>query len=111
MSQTRKFPTLKGDVSFEWESRTIVVMTVSIYGERAVKAVRNNKRWRHVGGPFIRNHAIAAAIFDYDENPTTEEMEFMGGYVDSIGVLIDSAVQAVEAVRDKLKERYGICQT
>ena len=91
-------PVVKGDIRFEYaETEMRLIVDFSDWdGSERIEFVRNDGRWRSVGGPFVSVHAIAARIFEYGDRPSQQEMEWMGDYVADIGRLIDAAWQAIQ---------------
>jgi hypothetical protein len=88
-------PVMKGDMRFKCVGTEIRWIVEFSDGEK-VEFARNDGRWRWVCGPFVSVHAIAASIFEYQDNPTRQEMEWMGEYVANVGRLIDAAWQAIQ---------------
>jgi hypothetical protein len=98
MDAALSLPVVKGDLRFEYAGTEMrLVIDFSDWdGSERIQFVRNNGRWRWDGGPFVSVHAIAAEIFDYRDNPTRHEMEWMGSYVSNIGRLLDAAWEAIQ---------------
>jgi hypothetical protein len=100
------FPHLKYEIDFEYNSGDEIRMLVDRHSENAFAFARKSGRWRWVCGPFVGIHTIASRIFEYGDNPTRQEMEFMGDYVSTIGDLIDVAQKAIsEGVEERLRYR------
>jgi hypothetical protein len=98
-------PTLKGSLRFEYK-RTEIWLAVEFQNGEVLKVSRNSGRWRHVHGPFVDVHSIASEIFNYRDNPSIEEMQWMGNYVTNLGTLIDAAFAAIqEGSKARIKAR------
>jgi hypothetical protein len=102
-------PVVKGDIRFEYAGTEMrLVVDFSDWdGSERIEFVRNDGRWRWVAGPFVSVHTIAAMIFEYRDNPSRQEMEWMGDYVANVARLIDAAWQAIQdgsAARIKARE-------
>jgi len=104
-----RMPSLKYELDFEYHGIDEIRMMVDRHTEDAFAFARKNGRWRYVSGPFVGVHTIASKLFEYRDNPTNQEMEFMGDYVATIGVLIDTAQRAItEGVEERLRRRLSV---
>jgi len=110
MEATNQLPSIKGDVKFEYAGEKINLV-VDLDGEERLEFSRSDKRWRYVGGPLVSSHTIASQIFTYSENPSTDEMHFMGDYVDDVGRLIDVAYQVIcDGSSERMRRREEMRQ-
>ena len=98
MQELDFLPFVKGTIHFEYDDTRIkMIVDFSDYGvDDEVTFVRCDGRWRHLSGPFVSVHTIAARIFEYQQIPTKQEMEFMGQYVTDIGILLDATWQVIQ---------------
>jgi hypothetical protein len=91
-------PFVKGDMRFEYAGTgMLLVVDFSDWdGSERIEFIRKDGRWRWPGGPFVSVHTIASRIFEYRDNPSQQEMKWMGDHVADVGRLIDAAWQAIQ---------------
>jgi hypothetical protein len=91
-------PVIKADLRFEYLDLAVRLIAdfSDLDGSEQIKFVRKDGRWRWAFGPYCSVHAIASRIFHYQENPSKQEMEFMGDYVDDLGRMLDAALEAMQ---------------
>ena len=65
-------------------------------------------RWRYAAGPFVGVYRIAQSLFDYGDEVSDDEIEYMEEFVRGIGEAIDSAAEWVSAKRRSIKTQVQV---
>jgi len=104
---TASLPKVYADIQFEHaKDNSGMLLVVSTPEDGRYMFWRTDKKWRWLRGPFVSKHDIAAKIFAYRENPSELEMDFMGGFIDSIGQLLDATEAVIDCgVKEKTARR------
>ncbi len=105
MEDTESPSLFNGTLKFEHDDLHMQILFDGC-DERQVGFLRSDGNWRWVRGPFTSIRSIVDALFEYEEEPTSRELQLMEDFVLAIGRLIETRFNLISLQVGRINKEW-----